>query len=345
MFSTLSWFYGKIINKRNSQYKKGNFKSYSLGAPTISIGNITVGGTGKTPLVIYIAHLLAEKGENVCVISRGYKRENEKERILVSNKDKVLSNVKKAGDEPFEMAKKLLGKAIVIADANRVEAGKWAQEEFGITAFVLDDAFQHLKAKRNVDIVVIDATNPFGNKRTLPSGILREPLENLKRSDVVIITRANLVKNIEALKTEIKILCPDSKIFVSQNKTFKISKLEDFLAFKNDVERRITKQPALAFCALGNPNNFFTQLNTEGFNLICTKTFRDHHFYTQKDIKELEIQAGINNCETLLTTVKDAVKLQNLEFKLPLQVVESKIFFKDKKKLHEIIHTVFDNKK
>ncbi len=190
----ISWIYGTIIEARNSLYEKGVFKSFSLGVPVISIGNITVGGTGKTPLVAFVAEILAEKGEKVCIISRGYGRKNPKKRVLVSDGENILADARQSGDEPFELAQRLLGKAIVVADANRVSAGNWAREKFGITAFVLDDAFQHRKVKRDLDIVTIDATNPFGNKKMLPSGILREPLKNLKRADAIVITRANLAK-------------------------------------------------------------------------------------------------------------------------------------------------------
>lgn len=174
----VGWLYGKIANIRNTLYDRGTFRSYDLGAKTISIGNITAGGTGKTPLVIHVSDILADAGEKVCILTRGYGRASSG-RVLVSDGEQVLVDARTGGDEPVEIARRLIGKAIVVSDADRISAATWAKEEFGITAFVLDDGFQHRHAKRDLDIVCIDATNPFGNGRILPAGRLREPLENL----------------------------------------------------------------------------------------------------------------------------------------------------------------------
>lgn len=336
-----SFLYAKIQNLRNSLYKKGVLVSHSLGAKTVSIGNITVGGTGKTPLVALIAEILAEKGETVCILSRGYGRKNPKARVLVSDGEKVLVEARFAGDEPFELANKLLGKAIVISDANRISAAKFALEKFGVTAFVLDDAFQHQKAKRDLNIVCIDATNPFGNGKTLPSGILREPLENLKRTDAIVITRANLSNKIEDLKAEISKYtnCP---IFISNNKISNLIELENFPAKTKDQKPKTKSQKSFAFCALGNPDNFFEQLKSENFKLVSTQKFSDHHFYKQKDIAEIEDSAKKSGAEILLTTAKDAVKLKNLRFELPCLVVESEMFFEDEKGFRQLLEAVFD---
>jgi len=333
----LSWLYGAITNGRNSLYKKSVFKSYSLGVLTVSVGNITVGGTGKTPLVALIAEVLAGNGEKVCILTRGYGRENPKKRVLVSDGEKILTGAGQAGDEPFELAQKLTGKAIVIADANRVSAGNWAREKFGITRFVLDDAFQHRKVRRDLDIVCIDATNPFGNGKTLPAGILREPLENLIRADAIVITRANLTKDVSSLKSQISKYNRDCPIFVAGNKISALVKLEDFPAktqkSPNPTDYGQTLRAAdnfLAFCALGNPNNFFEQLRQEKFELVSTQKFPDHHFYAQKDIEKLVAQADQTGAKALLTTAKDAVKLKDLKFETPCFVVESAMIFDGK---------------
>ncbi|MCB1024963.1 MAG: tetraacyldisaccharide 4'-kinase [Acidobacteria bacterium] len=341
MLSALGWLYGKIINKRNSYFESGTLKSESLGAPTISVGNITVGGTGKTPLVAYVAEILSAHGEKVCIISRGYKRENEKERIQVSDWNNVLASVKQAGDEPFELANKLLGRAIVISDANRVRAGKWAKEKFGITAFLLDDAFQHLKVKRDLDIVVVDATNPFGNGKPLPSGILREPLSNLGRADAVVISRANLVDNVAQIEDQVRLYSQNCEIFISQNHTGQIIKLKDLLA--GETPRAIKpKGNAFAFCGLGNPDNFFDQLKNDGFKLSSTMIFPDHHEYDDRDLENIVSAAKASAAEFLLTTSKDAVKLSGFEFPIPCCVVESHLSFQDEKKLREMVCAVLN---
>jgi tetraacyldisaccharide 4'-kinase len=341
----LSWLYGKITNLRNSLYERGIFKSSALGSPAISIGNITVGGTGKTPLVAFVAGILAEQGEKVCILTRGYGRENPKERILVSDGEKILADVKKAGDEPFELARKLLGKAMIVADANRAAAANWARENFEVTVFVLDDGFQHRQTKRDLDIVLLDATNPFGNSKTLPFGILREPLENLKRADLIIVTRANLIdkSQISNLKSQISNLNPTCPIFTAENKISNLVELKNFLEFANP-KSKIQNPKSLAFCALGNPDNFFEQLNLENFDLAATKKFPDHHRYTQKDVEKLETEAKQTGAQILLTTAKDAVKLANLKFELPCFVVETELVFNDEKKLREIIGAVFNPK-
>lgn len=333
-----SWIYGKIANVRNNLYEKEILKSFSLGVSTISIGNITVGGTGKTPLVAFVAEVLAGQDEKVCILTRGYGREDAKERVLVSDGKTILAETNKAGDEPLELARKLVGKALVVADANRVSAGNWAREKLGITAFVLDDAFQHRRLKRDLDIVCVDATNPFGNGKMLPSGILREPLSNLNRADAIVITRANLVDDLDNLKSKISQLNPNCPIFVSENKGVGLINLEDFFNQPRTNNRgQMTNDKAFAFCALGNPNNFFNQLRREKFELAATENFPDHYFYKQKDIEKLEEKARKNNAEILLTTAKDAVKLKNLQFELPCFVVENELVFNNESGFRNLI--------
>jgi len=329
----LSHFYKAIVGVRNSLYEKGALKSFSLGEKTVSIGNITVGGTGKTPLVALVAEILAADGERVCILTRGYGRANPKKRVLVSDGERILADVRQAGDEPFELAHKLSGKAIIVADANRAAAGNWARETFGITAFVLDDAFQHRRVERDLDVVCIDATSPFGNGKLLPSGILREPLENLKRADAIVITRANLAKDISNLKSQISAYNSHCPIFVTENKTSNLFNLEEFIALKTQssqkkTDRRpLTADRCLAFCALGNPESFFDQLRGENYHLTATETFPDHHFYTPNDIEKLTGKACESGAEILLTTAKDAVKLKGLKIDLPCFVVESEMVF------------------
>lgn len=343
LLSPFGWIYGAAADVRVKLYEKGVFKSSDLGVPVVSVGNITVGGTGKTPLVAFVAQVLAERGEKVCILTRGYKRENERERVLVSDGERILAGARKSGDEPFELARKLLGKAAVVADANRAGAGKWAKENLSATVLILDDAFQHLKLKRNLDIVCVDATTPFGNEKTLPAGILREPLKNLSRADAFVITRANLADEteVEKIKNNISKYNRDAKIFISKNKILSLSELKDFLSKKETTNPfTIYHSPFTIyspFCALGNPVNFFEQLRSENYKIVSEQTFPDHHFYTQNDINGIEKNAIAKGAKMLLTTAKDAVKLKDLKFNLPCLVVESEMIFGDESGLRKLI--------
>jgi tetraacyldisaccharide 4'-kinase len=203
----------------------------------------------------------------------------------------------------------------------------------------LDDGFQHLRVKRDLDIVLLDATNPFGNGKLLPAGILRESLESLKRADVVVITRANLVdeSKISNIKLRVSKIKTNCKILVSENKTIELTKLKDFSAKAQNLQIKNIKLSTLhsplsaycAFCALGNPENFYEQLRRENFNLVHTKNFPDHHFYSQSEITKLEKEAVTKGAEILLTTAKDAVKLAHLKFNFSCYVVESGLIFDD----------------
>lgn len=343
ILSPFSRLYGAITNVRAKLYERDFFKSYNLGVPVISIGNITVGGTGKTPLVAVTAQILAANGEKVCILTRGYKRENDRERILVSDGEKILTDARRSGDEPFELAQKLLGKSAVVADANRTEAGKWAREKLNSTVFILDDGFQHLRVRRDLDIVCVDATNPFGNETTLPAGILREPLKNLSRAGVFVVTRADLVDEIRIakIKKRIKNFNPEAKIFVSTNKAANFSELKDFFSTgkkaDSNTDQRLPISDYLVFCALGNSDAFFEQLRREAFDIAATKAFPDHHSYVQKDITELEKKAAAAGAKAFLTTAKDAVKLRSLKFEIPCLVVESRVVFDDEESFRHLI--------
>lgn len=349
VLSLLGSLYGTIAAVRNRLYENGIRKAQNLNVPTISIGNLTVGGTGKTPLVAFVAQTLAESGEKVCILTRGYKRADESVRVVVSDGEQILANARTAGDEPLELARKLLGVSAVIADANRAAAGKWAQQTLGITAFVLDDGFQHRQVERDLDIVCIDATNPFGNGKFLSPGLLRESLKNLSRADAVVITRANLVDKsvIDKIKNRIAKRNNLAKIFVSENKIKTLTNLEDFNSpgqksaqLKEVVNNQLSSfNSYLAFCALGNPENFFEQLRCENFRLASSKSFKDHHFYTQKDADKLQREAKERGAEALITTAKDAVKLKDLKLEMPCFVAENDLIFDDETLFRKLIQS------
>ena len=187
----LATLYGVAMKARRALYRSGRFRAHELGAPVISVGNLTTGGTGKTPLVEWIANELAQKGRRVCILTRGYGRRRSGSRVIVSNGSEILADANQAGDEPLLLAERLKGLAAVICDADRVSAARWAVENFKSDVFVLDDGFQHLRVARNLNILTIDATNPWGNGKLLPAGILRESRSELNRADCIVITRAD----------------------------------------------------------------------------------------------------------------------------------------------------------
>ncbi|MGA9997566.1 MAG: tetraacyldisaccharide 4'-kinase, partial [Pyrinomonadaceae bacterium] len=324
----LGALYGAITRARLKLYQKGALPVEETGVPVISVGNITTGGTGKTPLVEWIARVVAREGLlRVCILTRGYGRTNPNERVIVSDGKEILSNAREGGDEPFLLAEKLRGLAAVVSDADRVAAARWALKNLGSEVFILDDGFQHLRIKRNLDLVTIDATNPFGGGRLLPLGRLREPLKGLKRADCIIITRADQITEIDALKLEVDRLSGSGlPIILSRTRVRGLRPLSPSML---DEEIAIDSflQPVAAFCAIGNPQAFFSQLSGAGRNLVYTKAFADHHKYSQADIAELINRAGERGAQALLTTEKDAVKLGSLRFNLPCYVVEIELKF------------------
>ena len=327
--------YGLAMKVRNGLYDRGIFRTHSLGARTISIGNLTTGGTGKTPLVALISEMLVEGGETVCILTRGYGRRNAGERVLVSDGSTVLADAATGGDEPVELAIRLGGKAVIIADADRFAAGRWAKEKFGVTAFVLDDGFQHRRVKRDLDVVCIDATDPCGGGRVLPAGRLRESFDGLKRADAIVITRTELVDDVSAIEDRLRGTNDSARIFRASTRIARLVALEEFHATAHMMQsvvsgggrmRELVNAKFGAFCAVGNPGAFFRTLEAnsgDNNGLVFTKAFSDHHSYTQADLEEIGQLAKERGAEILVTTAKDAVKLWPLSFELPCLVVEA----------------------
>lgn len=311
--------YGHVMDTRNFLYDRGVLKSYDLGVRTISVGNLTTGGTGKTPLVALIAKMLVESGEKVCILTRGYGRKNAKKRVLVSNGVNVLVDAVNGGDEPVELAYKLEGKAIIVADPDRVAAAKWALEKFDITTFILDDGFQHRRARRYLDIVCIDATDPCGNGRILPAGTLRESFNSVNRADAIVITRTEQVADINDLEKSLRCRNADARIFLAKTKISRLIPIEEFPTTSQTSQ---TKAPddLVAFTGIGNPDNFYTSLSSENHTVIAAESFPDHHRFTQSDISRIEGIARRAGATMLVTTAKDAVKLNGIKFTIPCYV-------------------------
>ena len=317
MLTPLSGLYGVAMKARRALYQRGLFRVHKIGVPVISVGNITTGGTGKTPLVEWIARALARREKRVCILTRGYNRQHPGSRVLVSNGSEIFSDARETGDEPLLLAEKLKGEAAVICDADRVASAGWASENLGTELFILDDGFQHLRIARNYNIVVIDATNPWGNRHLLPVGSLRESPNQLARADCIVITRADDVAQTEALKSEIEKLSKGRPLFLSR---MKIDGLRNLTSFAPADE--LKSGPVAAFCGVGNPQSFFAQLRRDDYTLCHTRVFPDHHYYTQSDINALVSQSTQRGAHALLTTAKDEVKLRSLRCEMPCYVVD-----------------------
>jgi tetraacyldisaccharide 4'-kinase len=326
-----SLLYGTLVRTRLRLYRAGFLKSQSVGAPVISVGNITAGGTGKTPLVEWVARSLAREGRRVCVLTRGYGRADERRRVVVSDGERLLAEVRESGDEPRLLAERLLGVAAVVCDADRVNAARWARASLGAEVFVLDDGFQHLRIARDLDIVTIDATAPWGGGEMLPRGRLREPPGGLARAGCVVITRSDLAEDLESLRAEIERLSVGrAAVVASRVRTLRLGSLDVSSA---KLEGRDVPRPVAAFCAIGNPRAFFAHLRADGFELCHTRAFPDHHAYTTSDMETIALEAERHGARALLTTAKDAVKLRADGFSLPCYVVEIGLEFDEEDRL------------
>lgn len=319
----LSLLYGAVTRTRLSLYRRGTFHTTRLERPVISIGNITTGGTGKTPLVEYVARTLASQNKKVCILTRGYGRKDPHLQVIVSDGYGVLASPSEAGDEPYLLATRLTGLAAVISSADRIAAGREAIKDFGTDCFVLDDGFQHLRLARDLNVVTVDATNPWGGGRLLPHGRLRESVDGMSRADCVVITRCDQVANVDALRDEISQLVKGRPIFESQMRMVRVSPL------KNGGESLAPPVRVGAFCAVGNAASFFSMVRQAGYEIAVEKAFPDHHVYSQEEIDAISRVARDEGAEVLVTTAKDAVKLRTLSFSIPCYVAEIQIAIED----------------
>jgi tetraacyldisaccharide 4'-kinase len=345
----LSTIYSVATRARLTAYRRGWFSVSKLAAPVISVGNLTTGGTGKTPFVEWVCRLIAAGGgdaatdgrarqidqgkKRVCVLTRGYGRTNPGSQVVVSNGSELLANVKESGDEPYVLANNLIGIAAVISNPNRFAAGQWAIENLSSEVFVLDDGFQHLRLARDLDIVTIDATNPWGGGSLLPYGRLREPRAGLSRADCVVITRTEQVEDLAPVKDAVQRLVGTKPIFLSRMATSGVRSLDGRSIHKESL----LSQPLAAFCGVGNPESFFSHLRHEGYLPVFTRAFADHHDYNQSDIDRLVQDAKAHGTKALLTTAKDAIKLSALQLELPCHILDIHISIDEKERLVEMI--------
>ena len=326
--------YHGLIKFRAASYKRSIIKSKRLPCKVISIGNITVGGTGKTPMTLYIAKLVQRLDYKVVVISRGYKGGLEKTGGVVSDGKKIFMGPEEAGDEPFMMAGRLKGIPVIIGK-DRFEAGKLAVRKFNPDVIVLDDAFQHLKLKRDINLVLLDAKCPFGNSYLLPRGILREPLSSLFRSDALILTRFDF-KKMKVSYTEFSQLTHAVPVFRTSHVPY-IYKVEketrvpfDCVSINSPLNcfEFLKDRSVYAFAGIARNKDFLCSVESFNCNISGFIEFDDHHRYSDNDLKRILSLAEKANVEFLITTEKDYARIAHrIKWPFDLMVVGVEICF------------------
>jgi tetraacyldisaccharide 4'-kinase len=288
--------YSLALRLRGAVYEAGLFRSFQLPKPVVAVGNLTVGGTGKTPMVVYLARWFMERGKRVTILSRGYGGSLQGKVSIVADGDTILLTPVEAGDEPYMLACSVPGLSVVIG-ADRYRAGLLALERLNPDILILDDGFQHQRLRRDMNLLLLDCKKPFGNGWTLPAGTLREPLTAVERADLVIFTRCNENKSPQVTGK------PCCYAYHRQNGALPLAGGEPlpFLA--------LGALRGLAFAGIAQPASFFESLEGEGLQLAATLAFPDHCSYGESEIAALCRLKATSRADYLITTEKDAVKL------------------------------------
>ncbi len=288
---------------RHAGYQRGWFKTRRLARPVVSVGNLTVGGTGKTPLVACVAKILLGRGWKPSILTRGYGRSSKAEMIVLAPGADRRANAQEIGDESALLARALPYTPLIIC-ADRFRGGQAAEGRFQVDVHILDDGFQHWTLARDVDLLVLDATQSISDWQLLPAGRQREPLSALRRAQIVVLTRTDSADP-QALEELVLKVHPAPRIFRSRTKLLGWT---DALSGEAISTEEFRSQKVAAFCGIGNPRAFFADLRRWGFRLVAEDAFPDHHVYTGEEIQQLVARARQNGAAALLTTQKDAVK-------------------------------------
>ena len=306
LLTPLSYLYAAPVKFRNWLYDCRLFKSKQLPCTVISVGNIASGGTGKTPVVIWIAKALLDAGRRPAILLRGYhRREKTPGSQIVSDGQEIFSSVEAGGDEAVMIARELPSVPVLIGK-NRYEAGCHALERLKCDVLILDDGFQHRKLKRDLDIVTVDATQPFGTGKLLPAGTLREPVSALRRADLIMLTRVDMVESAGKIREDIAKLVGDTPIMESRHEPTRLYRLGG----GGNVDFSLLKgKNLLAVCGIGNPGAFAETLHRYAPEAIELLPFPDHHQYSRADVAKIRQEAQRAGADYIITTRKDELKL------------------------------------
>jgi tetraacyldisaccharide 4'-kinase len=307
-------FYGLGQRVRAGLYRRGIFKTRRLDCRVISIGNLTLGGTGKTPTVMMVADTLRRKGFKPAILSRGYGGQSGEFVNVVNDGRQTLLSADMAGDEPVMMAQRLKN-IPVLTGRIRYETGRYAIENFGVDVLILDDGYQHLPLHRDLNILLCDATRPFGNGVVFPAGELREPLSAMDRANVVCLTRCR-----EDSQTDRIEACNRKQVPVIKT-GLRVQSVIELSSGKETGIETVQDQPAAAFCGIAHPLDFFHTLEQVPVQIVNQNHFADHHDYSTDDLKAIENRAKQAGAKLIVTTEKDAVKLKGHTFNLPVYAV------------------------
>ena len=337
--------YELVVRLRVAAYETQYLKQKRLDAVVISIGNIVLGGTGKTPMVEYIARYIKSEDHSVAVLTRGYGRESSGMRVLndpsrapdgaQAREVAGVNSHREYGDEPLMLAR-ALGNVPVIINKDRREGGQWAEREVGAEILVLDDAYQHLALARDLNILLLDATDPFGGFEMAPFGRLREPLYGIKRADLVIITRADRPFDQGQVNAIIKYFCGDKVpvMYVYSS----ITRLRHIETGEIYEAKQFAGWNAAVMCGIGNPRAFADDILQFGMNIVSENFFSDHHAFTQEDLERVTQAARETGADAIVTTEKDAVRLEGLKLgDIPVYAAQLEIQSEDEVRLKSLL--------
>lgn len=314
----ISFIFAFAVKIRYFLYNTGLIRRYPLGIQVISIGNVTAGGTGKTPVTEIFARTLAAEGRKVAILSRGYRRKEAPwwqrmftdvidPPLVVSDGKRVLLDSAVGGDEPYMLASNLPGVAVVV-DRNRVKAGRYAIKRLGCDTIILDDGFQYQKLKHSVEVVLVDSTNPFGNGSMLPRGVLREPVKNLKRADIIFLTKCR--GDVSAVKEEIRKYNTEAEI-VECNHTPKV--LKDVWSREEYPLDWLKGKVTCTLSGIASPKGFENSLRHLGAKVVWCERYADHHRYDSSEVLYALNRTADIGADALITTEKDAVRFPRFE--------------------------------